>query len=154
MSKPTTLDFILDHTPVTHPSSIMMSTITDVSMEDGDVSYYKLCKSPIGTDRIHRPVRSPGKKQMALFPLRGMTWHGMARFALPLGVRRSNIQYRYYSNTGIFCWIGLSVRRDQFKSDIVHIIFSVIIKPHKSHTSIIKHNVFVHYIFKCSEAVP
>ncbi len=39
---------------------------------------------------------------------------------LCLGVRRSDIQDRYRFDTGIFCWIGVSVWRDRSKFDILH----------------------------------
>ncbi len=69
------------------------------------------------------------------------------RMSYKVGVLRSNIQYRYRSDTGIFCRTGVSVRRDWSKSDILCILFCVIVKPHESHKHIIKHHkVFVHYI--------
>ncbi len=36
------------------------------------------------------------------------------------GVHRSDIQDRYRFDTGIFCWIGVSVWRDRSKFDILH----------------------------------
>ncbi len=39
------------------------------------------------------------------------------------------------------------IRRDGSKSDVVHILFCVVVKTHESHKNIIKrHKVFVHYI--------
>ncbi len=39
----------------------------------------------------------------------------------------------------------VSVRRDRSKSDVVRILFCVVVKPHESHKNIIKHHkVFVH----------
>ncbi len=61
-----------------------------------------------------------------------------------LGVRRSDIQDRYRFDTGIFCWIGVSVWRDRSKFDILHSYCCVTVKPHRSHKHIIKHHV--HYI--------
>ncbi len=37
-----------------------------------------------------------------------------------VGVGRSDIQDRYRFDTGIFCWIGVSVWRDRSKFDILH----------------------------------
>ncbi len=65
-----------------------------------------------------------------------------------VGVRRSDIQDRYRFDTGIFCWIGVSVWRDWSKFDILHSYYcAIIVKPHKSHKHIVKkyHKVFVHY---------
>ncbi len=57
--------------------------------------------------------------------------------ALSLGVRRSDIQDRYRFDTGLFCWIGLSVWIDLSKFDIPHSYYCVIVKPHKSHKHIV-----------------
>ncbi len=49
-----------------------------------------------------------------------------------LGVRRSDIQYRYRSDTGILCRIGY--RSDETDPNpILCVYYYVIIKPHKSH---------------------
>ncbi len=63
-----------------------------------------------------------------------------------LGVRQSDIQYRYRSDTGIFCRIGY--RSDETDPNpILCVYYFVIVKPHKSHKHIIKHHeVVVHYI--------
>ncbi len=66
--------------------------------------------------------------------------------SLELGVRRSDIRYRYRSDTGIFCRIGY--RSDEADPNpILCVYYCVIVKPHKSHKHIIKHHkVFAHYI--------
>ncbi len=48
----------------------------------------------------------------------------------------------------------VSVRRDRSKSDIVRILFCVIVEPHERHTNIIKQQSFRALYFKCSEALP
>ncbi len=48
----------------------------------------------------------------------------------------------------IFCG-SVSIRRDRSNSDVVRILFCVVVKPHESHKNIIKHHkVLVHYILR------
>ncbi len=48
----------------------------------------------------------------------------------------------------------VSVRRDQFKSNVVRIQFCAVIKPHENHINIIKHHkVSMHYMSSV-QAVP
>ncbi len=57
---------------------------------------------------------------------------------------------RYSVSVSLRYWHFLpdrvSVRRDRSKSDILRILFCVIVKPHESHKNIKHHKVFMHYI--------
>ncbi len=62
-------------------------------------------------------------------------------------MHRSDTQYRYRLRYGHFLPDRVSIRWDRSKSDIVRILFCVIVKPHERHKNIIKHHkVFVHNI--------
>ncbi len=63
-----------------------------------------------------------------------------------LGERRSDIQDRYLFDTGIFCWIGVSVWRDLSKFNILHSYYRVFVKPQKSLKHIINTIKFLHHI--------
>ncbi len=68
-------------------------------------------------------------------------------FGSVLGMHRSDTQYRYRLRYGHFLPDRVSIRWDRSKSDIVRILFCVIVKPHERHKNIIKHHkVFVHNI--------
>ncbi len=66
-----------------------------------------------------------------------------------VSIRDASIRYSVSVSAPIrsFSADRVSVRRDRSKSDIVRIVFSVIVEPHERHKNIIKHHkVFMHYI--------
>ncbi len=69
----------------------------------------------------------------------------LIKVLIDLGMHRSDTQYRIGSDTGIFCGSGIGQTRS--KSDIVCILFCVIVKPHEMNKNIIKHQkISVHYV--------
>ncbi len=75
----------------------------------------------------------------------------LSKLCFLLGMHGSDTQYRYRLRYWHFLLDRVSVRQDRSKSDIVRILFCVIVKPHERHKNIIKHHqVSVHYIFLLS----
>ncbi len=67
---------------------------------------------------------------------------------LPLGMDAS-IRYSGLVSAPIrsFSADRLSVRRDRSKSDVVHILFCVVVKPHENHIKIIKFSCTIFQVF-------